>query len=441
MYHMPCAICSESIGRGSFKVESCMIKKVILITLTFHIAALFFLMLFPGEAQVDNLLKLALLNFSFIAIVYSVGLISFLFFVIVLGRNKIYAAKPDPEIIFYNLKVIAAISVLGVTLIAYDRVFIRDINYFELGLRAARYEWRSSVGGNIFGVIGNILTSFSYVGVFMSMRHYKVVSGSLLILIVCISVILSHSILNGGRSNLFIAFILILTAYCLSEKSSTAIKPNYINLLLGFGVFAVVAFYIAQVIESSAELGGIRLKELLFLAIIEMQGAPDMEFFNEEISDFCALFLYSVLYLFHGQWTAQAIFDLVNRPGFHSIVSAPTVIMDQLGLIDLGLDERAFSEFGAFVPLASALFYDFGIIGFVAATMIIGVLLGLSLFYIKKRKYYDLCGGVIVLFTIPLLIVAPILPVYGFAYFSFFIFAFVLYNILMGRFLFRKTLS
>lgn len=185
-------------------------------------------------------------------------------------------------------------------------------------------------------------------------------------------------------------------------------------------------------------MGQISLAELTEIGIIVLYGEPEMHFFSSEHSPLTYMLIYIFSYLYHGQWTAQIAFDLVDRMGFYSLTSWPTVMMNNFGLIDLGQELKAFSDTGAFISLPGALYYDFGWFGVFFGTLILGFLWGILMIFIKSRGRLGVFKIVFIISILYILILSPIIPAYGLSYFFFILWAFFLLTFLNALLYKRK---
>ncbi len=407
-----------------------MTRKLVLSILFPHLLAIGFVMFFPGKSVSEDYLFLFLSSGIFVFLVLSLGFLTYFY----MRPHQVDSSSMSEWPINHtwvnvNSWVLVVVSLLGASFLFYDRVFVRSINYLDQELRAARYEWVASEGGGFFSVIGNLLIPFAYIGVFFSVRYFRYIKIRYLLMAVSTFSIFCHAYLNGGRSNIFLLLVFLYVLYCVGDyKIRFDVLFNKFFLpAVFFCVF--VSYYVFVVVKSSASIGDVSIQELLYLGILEMYGVPDGSFFTEAHSDIICFLLYSFMYLFHGQWTSQAVYGLAHYDGYHSIVSAPTVIMDRLGLIDLGLNERAFADTGAFVSLPASIYYDFGWLGLIIGAVFFGLLFGLVLYHVNTYKKLGFLGAGLVFLTMPILILSPILPAYGFSYYSFVLFSMLVFFI------------
>ncbi|WP_157953686.1 hypothetical protein [Oceanimonas marisflavi] len=416
-----------------------MIKIFLLCSATTFISFLFVL-LFPAVPVIENKIFLFLSNLAFLSVVFSFSVPSY-FFMKCTARSKFSSVNCGSGVIAYpSVKApiyLGWLSLIGLFFIAFDRVYLRGIDYTQ-ELRAARYEWLDSVGGGGIGILGNLLIPLAYISVFYIVRNYEYIGNkatSFLILSSFFS-ILGHAFLNGGRSNILLLFLVVYISFVTKVNIFSRVSKK---ALLISSIISIISFYyVSEIVASSATIGDVNVQELLRLGVLEMYAVPNDYLFDAELPSYLSVFLYCVAYLFHGQWTAQVVYDLQVKEGFHSIVSTPTVLLDKLGLIDLGLTERAFSDTGVFVALPGSLYYDFGWFGFFLYSAVLGFIFGFSVYWVKSGCYLSWFKAVLIFLSFSIVILSPILPAYGFSYFSFIIFSFFLTFILNKLFMRRN---
>jgi len=413
---------------------------IILICCFSQILSFLFILFFPADAKEENLVFLFSINALFFILLLLTAFFCYNIF-------KLYEKKPYRKIIesqlsqqslFNNVVLLSVLPLIGLFFIVYDRIFIRRIDYSQ-GLRAARYEWLASEGGSFFGIAGNLMVPVSYIAIFFGIRYFGVIKNKWFpyLLIASFISILGSSMLNGGRSNLLLFLVMVIIALSLNAKK-IRIKIK-ISTCLYIALACAGIFYIFKIMESSASLGGIDLSTITQLGIVDLYGAPDNEFFGQEHSDITYKIVYAFAYLFHGQWTSQAIYGLSDTPGYYSIVAAPTVFLDRIGLLNMELEKVAFAATGPYVALPGAVYYDFRWMGIIIWSMMLGLLLGLILFFINSEKRFGTLKTIFIISILYIIILAPVGPAYGFNHYSFIIIAFLIVGVL-NKILFRKNI-
>lgn len=309
----------------------------------------------------------------------------------------------------------------------YDRIYLRGIDYSS-GLRAARYTWLDTTGGSFFGISGNLLVSFSYLGILFLVlynRHISFYKKWLLIFGILFGV-LGHAILNGGRSNLLLAFVMLLIAFLLKNNHKSINNKNIINFnnFIYFTIFIFLIIYIFYIIQSSANLGNSDLKNLFELGVSAMYGEVNKDFHAKDYSNLYILIVYSLAYLYHGQWTAQVSSTLTNLDGNYTFSSAITYMLEKYRIIT-PLGEKYFSDTGAFISLPGAFYYDYGYLGVVLLSILLGIMLGIVFIFLNSSKIGTF-KMMYIIFVLYVIFMSPILPAYGLSYFNFIILSFIL---------------
>lgn len=337
-----------------------------------------------------------------------------------------------------NIKIVSYSSIVGFSLVCYDRVFIRGIDY-SLGLRHARYQWLNSEGGSLPSIIGNLLIPFGYICIFFLIMHYSCISkkSKYLLLVSSIVSVFGHSALNGGRSNVLLALILVVITVLIKSEQSKKMFSFKLKSLKILPILGMVVGYVSLIIISSAAMGNARLKTLAQLGVESLYGQVG-GFFNEleQISQYLYLIIYSIAYLYHGQWTAQVAYSLPDRDGNYTFYSFG-IILNRLGLISEPIKSGYFSETGAFISLPGAFYYDFGFLGVIILSSIIGLMFGLVMIILNYSRTIGGTKLAFIIYILFILLLSPILPAYGFSYLHFIIFAFVSLDFI-NRILFRR---
>jgi oligosaccharide repeat unit polymerase len=428
-------MCSQSDPKlnvkGKLFTPEC--RKLYFLFISVNIFIFIVALLIPARAKSEDYLFVSVINILFISLVF---LLSFFIYKIkVKKKNQSFTVRQKQNV-KRNVFFCSVSSLIGLALVAYDRIFIRGIDYLQ-GLRAARYEWLASDGGSFVSMLGNILIPFSYVGLFLIVVNSKFFKATsvFMFLVFLLAVVFGHAALNGGRSNILLAIVIMLIAFSLKEDSIKIKVLAKVFLIILF-FFLPTFFYVSEIIKSSASMGGVNMSELLLRAIDSLQGELIENYSVQDASELELISLYIFSYLVHGQWTAQAIADLSSMPGSYFLYPF-SVILTRLSIINEPLGQGVFSDVGAFVSLPAAMYYDFGFFGLIFFSALIGVFLGVCLSFLRNRssvKGWKL--GLIIYFSF-IVFLSPIIPAYGFSYLNFIVFSFFVTG-LLNRVFFGK---
>lgn len=404
------------------------INKIILVLFWgINIFAQLALFIIPASSKADNPIELLILNLSFLSLVSIFSILFFMSFSRGQNMRKPIDQGMDYRLIRKNFLLLSNLPILGFFLIFYDRIFVRGIDYSQ-GFRAARYEWLNSVdlGGSFISVVGNLTIPLAYISILFLIIFNEILSKTEKIrlgLAIFLGVV-GHAALNGGRSNLLLAGVILLFSLLLKGnirffKIKKIIKIKYILIIL------VVAWYISLIIQGSADMGAASIKTLTDLGIDGLHGTLDRNFLEKYDNDVLYMVIYTVAYLFHGQWTTEEIFSLSHREGTY-ILYPIGIILNQLGILQEPLKPGHFADVGAFVSLPGAYYYDFGPIGFFCCCVAHGLLLGMCMVMLNDKNKIGILKTSFILFMFYLTILSPILPAYGMSYLNFIIWAFIL---------------
>ncbi len=385
-----------------------------------NIVAILILMIFPFKAASGELFDVILLNITFI---FFVACAYFPFVNFGDGRVKETDFTTAALISQNFLNVLLTASIIGFGLILYDRIFLRNINYLE-GLRSARYAWLASESGNIYGVTGNLLSSFAYVGLFLSVYHYLNMAKRVFYIFYFLMLIIGFAALNGGRSNLLLVSVIWIFARLLAERR----RGHTVKLTLVHGLFALLLFgYIVYISNSSAELGGVEIEVLAEAGIHDLYGVAACVSCDVFTSKIASILSYLVAYLYHGQWIAQISLGLSYFPGNYLFESAPLVMLRTL----LGAPaEAVYFEGGVFISLPGAAYYDYGYMGVFFVAILLGVAIGVADFLLRSRRSLSFLKVTYCCVVFFYGILSPIAPAHGFSYFSYVLFSFLVISFL-----------
>jgi hypothetical protein len=305
---------------------------------------------------------------------------------------------------------------VGFIFILYDRIYLRGVDY-TMGLRLARYAWLDSPSGNFIGIVGNILNSFGYFSLAISVLEWgKLDSNKKIytILSVLFSVV-GLSMLNGGRANIMVAGFYIISII----NSSTNINIIYFfkknvkktSILLLISIIPIIL-----IINSSASLGSYTPKEQYEADTVMLYGFLSTSAAESDYDDILYTIYYMIIYLFHGQWTAQVATELPPQDPFYTIypISAQ---LNQIGLSPHIPISGYFSDSGAFISLPGAIFYDYGYSGLLFISFLFGLALGIALSILQYSKEIGPLRFIYVILVNMTFLMSPFSLSYGFSVF------------------------
>lgn len=272
-------------------------------------------------------------------------------------------------------------SVIGSLALIYDKVFVQGIDYSS-GVAVAREEWRKlgedreGSASSIFSVLGYFFGSAYYVAIVLAVTQVRVVSPKFRMrsFLITFVLLMINSAITGGRSNLLLVAVFVFAAFW-SRKGLTlrnlfpganqrlALK---LLLLLGFA-YTVFIFY------ERAEAGGSDALNyaIEFLPDLGLETSTDYRAWldSSPISSLSAMLVLTASYVTHSFATVAAIVDA--NPEDKTIVFLHLAgIANKLGLI--APPDGDWFLAGRFPSLPGALLYQFGWLGFIGGSLLLG---------------------------------------------------------------------
>lgn len=374
----------------------------------------------PAEAARSDIVFCCLLNLLFVSfvLIFSVGT-----YVAYPFKQKTPRVPISDVILRKNIKVVVIFPILGFLFMAYDRLMLRGIDYTK-GVRHARYQWFASEGGHFPGIIGNLMVPFAYIAVFFLISYYTRLSRlwKLLLVVSILFGIFGHAVLNGGRSNVLLGFVMAIIAWVF--KSNTGVSAIGTRMKLSTKIVALLMvvwgfYYVSYIIYSSAALGNVQMYDLVQLGTDSLYGKIDQGFYQQKKSEFLYLVIYILTYMYHGQWTAQISHSVMTREGSYLFPQ----MLAEMGLLSPPNGVKYFP--GVFISLPGAFYYDFGFLGVIGLSSLLGIMLG---FVFIILSYSHRVGGLKMAYIVGvvyLVILSPILPAYGFSYYYYILYSFI----------------
>lgn len=325
-------------------------------------------------------------------------------------------------------------SSVGTLCIIYDKIAIQGIDYSQ-GVAVAREAWRKEgierEGGisSVFSMLGYLLSSGYYVAAVLlvafgeSLKRSFLYKGIFLVFIL----LMANSVLAGGRSNVLL--VTVFVAGAITAVSGWSYRSIFPSKGLRSSVFVLVLFsffYVLYVFSERAEATGIDVSAYVkhFLPYLGLRLAP---WFSEAsgngvLFDIINLLVLALSYITHSLATAAGIIE--NGPGDKVIVFLhPLNILNKLGIV--ARPDSSWFLSGRFPSLPAALFYQFGLFGFIVVSIFVGFLSAAArYFYIAFPSSIVAMSFYLMMYSI--LIISPLLLAIDFMSFPFVMFSFFL---------------
>lgn len=357
---------------------------------------------------------------------------------ILLNSTKIPKAKSfDIPRTLALIKLAMGASLVGFIFLMYDKISIQGIDYSD-GIAIAREQWRqlgedrAGEASSVFSVLGYLFGSSYYVAVVLAITQVKILSAAqrVSIILLCFLMVIANSVITGGRSSvLLLGVFIIVSMDSRSELNMRMLLGGRMLrwiLLLAAGLAAGYTIFVFYQRADTGELNGTEYV-LDFLPFLGLELA---EWFKDLLDDgmlssLSAMLVLVASYLTHSFATTAAIMD--ESTGDKTIIFIHAVnLLSKLGLVNQPSDEWFLS--GRFPSFPGALWHQFGVIGFVMGSLLLGAASAIAKAWTALRPNRLLPLGVFVM-TDVVLILTPLLFAGDFLSFPFVLAAFVLLTV------------
>lgn len=285
-------------------------------------------------------------------------------------------------------------SIIGSLALIYDKIFVQGVD-FSNGVAVAREEWRRLGEGregnasSIFSVLGYFFGSAYYVAIVLAVTQVRVVSPKLRMqsLLVVFVLLMVNSAITGGRSNLLLVAVFVFAAF--RSRKGLALFNVFpgvnqrltikLALLLGFA-YTVFIFY------ERAEAGGADALNyaIEFLPFLGLETSYEYRagLNGSALSSLSAMLVLTVSYVTHSFATVAAIVD-ANPENKTILFLHFAGIANKLGLI--GPPDGDWFLAGRFPSVPGSLLYQFGWLGFIGGSLLLGALSELCRSWAARR--------------------------------------------------------
>lgn len=332
------------------------------------------------------------------------------------------------------IKLAMGASLVGFILLMYDKIYIQGIDYSE-GVAIAREQWRqlgedrAGQASSVFSAFGYLFGSSYYVAAVLAVTQVKILSTTqrVSILLFCFLMVMANSVITGGRSSILLLGVFIIGAMAsrreLNMRMLLGSRMQRWIVLIAAGLaagYTIFVFY--QRADASALIG---TKYVLdFLPFLGLESA---EWFKDLLDDGMLSSLSAILvlvasYLTHSFATTAAIMDGPIEDKTIIFVHAVN-LLSKLGLVNQPSDEWFLS--GRFPSFPGALWHQFGVIGFVMGSLLLGAVSAIAKAWTALRPTRLFPLGVFIMADV-VLILTPLLFAGDFLSFPFIFAAFVL---------------
>lgn len=338
----------------------------------------------------------AIVAFVYVGLVFELWAIGFLLVLVASGYclmagylvSTLWPAKvtsPLTTSVTLNL-VLCAISLTALFALWFDRTEIRGIDYFDLGIAAARAELnRTNQSGGLVSIFGNlfsVLIYFPLVNMIFDWERWG--KGRMLVGVSVVLCIAGLTYLTAGRTVILIALALVASAMLGRGALGQPRLPNFLTpSRLLFGIVGIT-FVFGMIFSLRANTFGAQnaadyLNQMCIHlsqpAIEIMMQCPSIviEAGAESTATFLNYANAIVIYAFHVAWIGESILADRNYGQATSFAG-----LAQMGLSRFGYQIVATDYDGYFIAAAPGLIFDFGYGAMILAFIILGIAFGFS---------------------------------------------------------------
>lgn len=335
------------------------------------------------------------------------------------------------------IKLALGMSLVGFIFLIYDKIYIQGIDYSE-GVAIAREQWRqlgedrADQASSVFSILGYLFGSAYYVAAVLAITQIKILSTAqrVNILLACFLMVMVNSVITGGRSNVLLFGVFIIGAMASRRELhfrkllGGRMQRWIIILATGLSVwYTIFVFY--QRADASELIGTEYLLDFLpFLGLEPIDWYKNM-LDDGMLSSLSAILVLAASYITHSFATTAAIMDGPIEDKTIIFVHGIN-ILSKLGLANHPSDEWFLS--GRFPSFPGALWHQFGGIGFVMGSLLLGAASAFAKAWTALRPTRLLPLGVFVMADV-VLILTPLLFAGDFLSFPFIVAAFVLLTV------------
>jgi oligosaccharide repeat unit polymerase len=286
------------------------------------------------------------------------------------------------------------LSIAGLAALTFDKIYIQKIDY-SAGVALARQEWRElgedreGNASSIFSAVGYLLGSCYFVAAILAITQGAILSARTRIIALTTSFLLlmANSLLTGGRSSVLLLGVFVAGAFRsrrgITARSlfSSAFQRRFLQLLAVVGVaYSVFIFY------QRADANDVAAIEYAtdFLPFLGIEADSWYRHFIGEnsLNSLPAVLVLTGSYLTHSFATVAAIVDVPSED--KSLIFANiSQMLYKIGIV--GRPDETWFLAGRFPSLPGALWHQFGPLGFIVGSVLLGFLAGAAIVWAARR--------------------------------------------------------
>lgn len=332
------------------------------------------------------------------------------------------------------IRIALGMSIIGFFFLTYDKVYIQGIDFSD-GIAVAREEWRR-VGeeregqvSSIFSVMGYLMGSGYYVAAVLAVTQVRVLSARkrVWVLLGSFMLLMVNSAITGGRSNVLLIAVFILGALAarggLNLRKIFDTQAQRRTVIVAAGLALAYTLFIFYQRAQASDVSALEYA-LDFLPFLGLEADEWYRSLMEGsiANSLSAILVLAVSYVTHSFATVAAIIDAPTEDKTIMFLHIRG-ILSKLGLVNPP-DGNWFLA-GRFPSFPGALWHQYGGIGFVFGSLLLGVMSAFANAWTARQPARLLPLGVFVM-VYGVLLLTPALFAADFLSFPFVAAAFVL---------------
>jgi hypothetical protein len=313
------------------------------------------------------------------------------------------------------------VSLIGVSLIYLDRVYIQGVDYSQ-GVSFAREAWReqASIRGGVssfYSVVGNLFFPFVYVSLIFSVIYGDYFKSSFWLFMLSIVIVLGFSLITGGREAVlvFVAFLVSSIAFRIYVGFSWLPRRLFFTAIF---IVSLAFFYSVYISLLRAEGSGFDVDEYAYLTAEKLMGASDPGVLAVIPDSLAPVALYFV----HVKWVFIDVASCGYCEGLSTFRLVYALFVGYLGeLFGWGGDIALVEYYPNWISLNGSLYYDFGWFGvFLIVFPYFFLKIAIDRLIRVSEHRFNFFGVILYVFFIALIVFSPfafLLEIVQFFYF------------------------
>lgn len=336
------------------------------------------------------------------------------------------------------IRIALGMSIIGFFFLTYDKVYIQGIDFSD-GIAVAREEWRrggeerEGQASSIFSVMGYLMGSGYYVAAVLAVTQVRVLSARkrVWVLLGSFMLLMANSAITGGRSNVLLIAVFTLGALAarggLNLRKLFDTQAQRRTVIVAAGLALAYTLFIFYQRAQASDVSALEYA-LDFLPFLGLEADEWYRSLMEGsiASSLSAILVLAVSYVTHSFATVATIIDAPTEEKTIMFLHIRG-ILNKIGLVNPPDGDWFLA--GRFPSFPGALWHQYGGIGFVFGSLLLGVISAFANAWTARQPARLLPLGVFVM-VYGVLLLTPALFAADFLSFPFVAAAFVIVSLL-----------